>query len=49
MIKTIIQQQINKIDFILKDELELLKDIQKLLTMSDLEGTNKNNLNNERG
>ena len=41
MLKTIIQQQINIIKYILKDELELLKDIQKLFTMNNLEGNNK--------
>jgi len=48
MTKIIIQQQINKIDYILKDKLELLKDIQKLFTMTDLEGNNKDDLNIER-
>ena len=48
MIKTIIQQQTKKISYIFKDEIELLKDIQKLFTMNNLEGNNKDNLNIER-
>ncbi|OGM08748.1 hypothetical protein A2V55_00850 [Candidatus Woesebacteria bacterium RBG_19FT_COMBO_37_29] len=49
MIKTIIQQYTKKIDYLFKDELELLKNIQKLFTMSDLDGINKDNSNIERG